>query len=434
MTRVSRFTECWTGLLGLLLPVALAGAAQPARAQPPEMVVTPASGAPLRGQLIGLDETEVRLSADGTERTIDLRTVRQIAISAQPAVPGGTLVGLTDGSRLAVNDITTTAETATALLPTGPLVLPPSCLHWVAWPVAAEPAAEGPPVPAWLADLPAEPAGDIVVIRRDDGWQFIACAIISVTADEVVVLLEEERIPVNRTKLAGLCWLRGTATPAAEPEPAAGEILLALAGGSLRCRGVSWSAADGSWQVRLSTRADGKTVLPAGSLGGIDYAFGRRIDLTRRQPAEMKVEPYFGSLVDDDQLRSFFAARVVPVAATAAAEAAAQGLLIRPRTEMIWTIPPDSRRFRGTLQPASQAAITPTAVVIEVDGVERFRAELGGPEEAAAAQPIDIDLTGGRQLRLLVDFVRRPLDTTPQAASTPLLGGPILLTEPLIER
>ena len=101
---------------------------------------------------------------------------------------------------------------------------------------------------------------------------------------------------------------------------------------------------------------------------------------------------------------------------------------------MIWTIPPDSRRFRGILQPASQTAITPTVVVIEVDGEGRFRAELGGPEEAAAAQPIDIDLTGGRQLRLLVDFVRRPLDTTPEAASAPLLGGPILLTEPLIER
>ncbi len=432
MTQVSRFTDCWTGLLGLLLPVALAGAAQPARAQPPEVVVTPASGTPLRGQLVGLDKAEVRLSADGTERTIELQTVRQIAIKAQPAVPGGTLVGLTDGSRLAVNDITMTAETATAQLPTGLLLLPPSCLHWVAWPLAAEPAADGPQAPAWLADLPVEPAGDIVVIRRDDGWQFIACAIISVTADEVVVLLEEERIPVNRTKLAGLCWLRETGTPAAEPEPAAGEILLALAGGSLRCRGVSWSAADGSWQVRLATQAEGETVLPVGSLGGIDYAFGRRIDLTRRKPAEMKVEPYFGSLVEDDQLRSFFAARVIPVAA--ADETAARGLLLRPRTEMIWTIPPDSRRFRGTLQPASQTAITPTVVVIEVDGEGRFRAEIGGPEEAAAAQPIDIDLTGGRQLRLLVDFVRRPLDTTPEAASAPLLGGPILLTEPLIER
>ena len=74
--------------------------------------------------------------------------------------------------------------------------------------------------------------------------------------------------------------------------------------------------------------------------------------------------------------------------------------------------------------------------MIEVDGAERFREELGGRShgESTNAIPVEIDLTGGRQLRLLVDFVSRPLDDTPEAASTPLVGGPILLVAPLIER
>jgi hypothetical protein len=74
--------------------------------------------------------------------------------------------------------------------------------------------------------------------------------------------------------------------------------------------------------------------------------------------------------------------------------------------------------------------------VIEVEGTEQFREELGGRShgESTDAIPVEIELAGGRQLRLLVDFVRRPLDDTPEAASTPLVGGPILLVAPLIER
>ncbi|MEY3032686.1 MAG: hypothetical protein RLZZ622_1161 [Planctomycetota bacterium] len=431
---MSRFATSQTMLLarlGLLLTVTTVLAEQPAAV---ELIVTPAAGPSLRGQLLALDADGVTISADGVERQLALQEVRRLAVLPPPTATGSTLVGLVDGSRLAVDDIEVSAEQTTARLSSGPLPLPPGRLHWIAWPAADKTAATAAQPPAWLGELPADPEGDIVVIRRDESWQFIACAITAVTADEVIVLLEDERIPVSRSKLAGLCWLRGTVTPGSEPEPAAGEILLELAGSSLRCRGVSWSAADESWQVQLTKDPDSQTVMPAGVVAGIDYAFGRRIDLTRRPPAQTTVDPFFGGLADDEQLRSFFTARVVPVAA--ADEADSRGLLIRPRTEMIWTIPPDSRRFRGSLQPAGPAAIAPTAIVIEVDGAERFREELGGRShgESTNAIPVEIDLTGGRQLRLLVDFVSRPLDDTPEAASTPLVGGPILLVAPLIER
>jgi len=433
---MSRFAKSQTVLLaalGLLLAATTALAEQPAAV---ELIVTPAAGPPLRGRLLALDANAVTISAeaDGEEQQLALREVRRLAVLPPPAAAGSTLVGLVDGSRLAVDDIEVSAEQATARLSAGPLALPPARLHWIVWPTADETASTADQLPAWLAELPADPEGDIVVIRREENWQFIACAITAVTADEVIVLLEDERIPVSRSKLAGLCWLRGTVTPGSEPEPAAGEIVLELAGSALRCRGVSWSAADGSWQVQLTKAPDSRTALPAGVVAGIDYAFGRRIDLTRRPPAQTTVDPFFGGLADDEQLRSFFTVRVVPVAA--ADEADAEGLLVRPRTEMIWTIPPDSRRFRGSLQPAGPTAIAPTTVIIDVDGIEHFRSELGGQSNGESTKPIpvEIDLAGGRQLRLLVDFIRRPLDDTPEAAGVPLVGGPILLVSPLIER
>ena len=430
-SRFASYQPVLLSALGLILASFAAAAEQPAAV---ELVVTPVAGAPLTGLLMALDANGVTISADGVKQQLPLKEIRRLDVLPPPATAGTALVGLIDGSRLAVDDIEVSAEQATARLPAGPLALPPDRLHWIAWEAADEGTSPAAQPPAWLAELPADPEGDIVVIRRDESWQFIACAITAVTAKEVVVLLEDERIPVSRSKLAGLCWLRGTVTPGSEPEPAAGEILLELAKSTLRCRDVSWSAVDGNWHVQLSQATDSQTVLPADAIAGIDYAFGRRIDLTRRPPAQTKVDPFFGGLADDPQLRSFFAARVVPVADND--EADAHGLLIRPRTEMIWTIPADSRRFRGSLQPGIPTAIAPTTVVIEVDGTEKFRGELGTRSngESTKSIPVDIDLAGGRQLRLLVDFARRPLDDTPEAASTPLVGGPILLVAPLIER
>lgn len=421
-------------LVGLTLLVAAAAAtSEPAVAQPPEVIVSPVGGDPLRGSLISLAADSVTVeTADAGRQQLAIEAVRTIAVLPAATAAGSTLVGLIDGSRLAVREITATAETATTQLAEGRLSLPAERLHWIAWPAAEEAAAAPPETPAWLADLPAEPEGDIVVIRRDDGWQFIACAIIEVTAEQVVVLLEDERIPVTRSKLAGLCWLRGGLTPGADPEPAAGEILLDLAGTGFRCYGISWQAAERSWRLQLTADTAGpEASLPPGSLSGIDYAFGRRIDLTRRPAAETTVEPFYGSLADDEQLRAFFEPRVV---VAAAADAAFRSLLVRPRTDLLWAIPSGSRVFRTTLRPAQPAAVTPTAVVIEVDGRECFRGRVGGSGNPAAAVPIEIDLTGGRQLRLLIDFVRQPLDDGPEPATASLLGGPVLLADPLIER
>jgi len=398
-----------------------AGVAAP---QPLQIEVTPVVGEVVSGGLVELEGDRLVLEqAPGVRQPLPLREVRRIAVTPAPAVSGDTLVGLTDGSRLATESLAVVAATATAGLPGGPFEFPAAGLHWVAW--STEEAERPPRPPAWLGELPQQPDGDIVVIRRDEGWQFIACGIIEVSEGEVVVLLEDERIPVKRSKLAGLCWLRGNLSPDADPEPAAGEILLGLAGGSLRCRSISRAADTEGWRVEL-TAAAAAAILPEGSLASIDYAFGRQVDLTRRRPAAATVTPFFGGLAADEQLRRFFEPRPV-------AGAAGPGLLVRPRTEMIWTIPEGSRTFRATLQPGPVAAAA-TAVSVAVDGVERFRGEFGGTAaETPTSLPIEVDLTGGRQLRLLVDFARR-LPADDPAAGMPLLGGPVLLVDPLIER
>ena len=392
------------------------------------------------GQFASLDAERLVLAASpdtaATELAIDLATVRRITLQEAAPAAGGSLIGLTDGSQLTATSIEVTAAEATVSLATGSLALPADGLHWIAWSADDE----TPPTTDWLAELPNPAAGDIVVIRRDEGWQFIECAITAITATEVVVLLEGESIPVSRTKLAGLCWLRDGTRPGVEPEPAAQDILLGLPGGRLRCRGIARATPEADWTLTLAatTTAPVKATLPAAEVLSIDYAFGRQIDLTRRSPASTAVEPYFGSLADDAVLRRYFAPRAVTSTSQTGDQAEElPALLLRPRTDLVWTLPPGSRVFRAQLLPAKPAASTPTLVLIEVDGVEQVRREIGGAGlgvDTPATEAVMLDVRGGRQLRLVVDFATRPAGDAAAATPTALLGGPILLQAPTIER
>lgn len=422
-----------------LIPVLLVASISGVGRAADSLTVALTTGDTRTGQFGSLDADGLVLAASPdtapTEIAIDLATVRQITLqeAAPPAV--GSLIGLTDGSQLTATSIEVAGAEATLSLATGSLGLPADGLHWIAW------SADGETLPTtdWLTDLPSPAAGDIVVIRRDEGWQFIECAITAITAAEVVVLLEGESIPVSRTKLAGLCWLRAGTRPGVEPEPAPQDILLRLLGGRLRCRGITRATPEADWTLSLAaTTAPVKVTLPAAEVLNIDYAFGRQIDLTRRSPASTSVEPYFGSLADDAVLRRYFAPRAVT--STSQTDNLAEelpALLLRPRTDLVWTLPPGSRVFRAQVLPARPAASTPTSVLFEVDGVEHFRREIGGAGltvDTPPAEEVTLDVRGGRQLRLIVDFATRPAGDPATATPTALLGGPILLQAPTIER
>ena len=430
---------CRLGLLPALLLV-LAGVAPAAETS---VVVTLSTGGSLTGQLVSLDSKQLQLDAAGNDQAesasperqaIDIGGVRRIVMKPQAASEGQAVVGLSDGSRIAGDVTSITAAEARLVVAGAGLTLATERLHWIAWPdpQSLTPAAD------WLADLPTPAGGDLVVIRRDQGWQFIECAISEITAEEVVVLLEGETIPVKRTKLAGLCWLRSETKPGATPEPAVNDILLGLPGGSLRCRRISRPASQADWTIELGTLA-GKAAtvsLPAIAVHSIDYAFGRQIDLTSRPPLSTSVEPYFTDLADDDTLRSYFHPRVVtqPVSDRDQADSV-PGLLVRPRTEIIWGLPPDSRRLQMRLLPANTAAISPAVIRIDVDGEERLQATIGRATttDGHPGLPVNLDIHGGRKLRLLVDFAK-PASADAVSTAVPLLGGPVLIQAPTIER
>jgi hypothetical protein len=294
---------------------------------------------------------------------------------------------------------------------------------------------------AWQTAIPADSASDLVVVGSAASHEFVECAISSVSADTVTVVLDEETIPVKRAKVIGLHWLRGEQAAAAG---AAGSSIVSVAGGELRASRVEWSA-DG-------LVVDGELRLPAAMFVGVDYAAGRIVSLASLTAERVDVEPWFGGLVargsgKSDPLSAFFMPRPLerqpgtalpppPGQERTVAGMSAPGIIMRPRTVAVWRLPPDARRFRSVVAAAAGPQVVDASVVIvAVDDRELFRRQIDGSTgsvgtkgEGAAGQdgggiPIDIDLVSGRRLTVTVDFV-------PGGG----IGGAVRFGSPVIER
>jgi len=339
-------------------------------------------GTVARGDLVAIDAETVSLAGEDGPRAVPVATVRRIIREPDgrgQAPPVG--VALVDGGELAGTDFFQEGDTAVVTGADGRITLPLERVRSVAWLAAGE------TKPAWREWLPPRPAGDVVVVRRADGPEFVECAITAVGGDTVTVVLDGETIPVKRAKIIGLEFLREATGPP-------GGTVVRVAGGRLEAGVVRWSAE--------GLELDGSIRLPAALLRSIDYAAGRTLPLAGLPPERTDVEPFFGALAAVDGLAAFFGPRFVAAADGGGPET----LLARPRTVTTWRVPADSRRFRAWLaRDVAPSATARVDVAVNVDGREAFRRRLDAATVQAGPIAIDCDVTDARRLTLTVDFV-----------------------------
>jgi hypothetical protein len=351
-----------------------------ATAAAPEVRADLVVGEPLTGRLVAVTADAVTVEVAGEKRVLPLDTVRQLErTGAAPAVPAAMQLTLTDGGTVAGTDFVQDGPRGIVRRDDGRVELPIERVRRVAWLAAGE------REPAWLAALPERPESDMVVVRREDGQEFVACAVAGVSGDHVTVVLDGETIPVKRAKVIGIEWLREAAV--------AGGIVVRLTGGKLTARDVRWSP-------EAFTVDDIR--LPSEALVAVDFAAGRTTPLVGLPLETVAVEPFFGALAADKGLAVFFAPRTV-----AAEDDGAAAVVVRPRTVATWRVPAESRRFRTAISrtvPAEAAAAVEATLAI--DGREAWRRRLGG-EAGDEREPvaIDLDVAGARRLTLTIDFV-----------------------------
>ena len=406
--------------------------------QKQDVTVTLSNGDIVRGKLVHLDDENVTVSDTSktpiATSTLKIPSVRKITAPARSTNSNELMIGLVNGSYVRADTIST--DDSTAFLSIGDRILevPRDTVHWIAF---KESQSGSPDTYKWLAELPENPAADIIAIKRDTAWQFIECAITQITPENVVVLLDGESIPVKRSKIFGICWLHPGETPGKAIEPNSLDILLRSPQVEMKCRKITWNEDLLCWEVTMTSIKDDFVItLPADALSSIDYTFGRHIDLTRRPPANSRTDPYFGGLAGDATLLQYFSPRIIMTPDDEDQDASVPALLIHPRTEITWTVPDDSRRFQASFSLAKNS-VSPTAVVIQIDNSEVFQTVLGNPEEGDMSnQPlsVDIPLNGGKQLKIIVDFLKKPLNGTDEKTMVSLLSGPIQVKNPRIER
>ena len=430
--------------LVVIMPSGLRGSPASA-AVPPRVEVATGDGAAVVGTLAGIDDSAVRLAdsppGSGTAVAVPIERVRSVRRADGPAgggagktaTAGRLFATLVDGSTIDGDDVVWDGSGPVVIVRAeGRVELPAARVRSVAW--RAEGAA-----PGWIESVPDGTESDLVVIGTAAGHEFVECAIMAVSAEAVTVLLDEEKIPVKRSKVIGLEWLRDA--KGVEGRSGPGRLVVDLRGGRLQADRVAWSA-DGFV-------VDGVVRLPADTFAGVDFAAGRRMSLAAVAPDRVEVEPWFGGLGRSEGLASFFAPRTVPLAGAGAGAGGPPTIVMRPRTTVVWRLPADGRRFRGLFAPAAGAQTADaTVVVVAVDDKELFRGRIdaasgagagdgggdgnavgGAVKSNAAAEPhgsglpLDLDVTAGRRLVMTIDF-----------AAGGGIGSAVRLVDPVIER
>lgn len=386
--------------VALAVPFGLAIAAAPA---PVTVRLELTTGESISGDLLAVAADTISVTITGQPREFPTASVRRLVRERPDASPQLPVVVTTcDGGSLGGTGCRQEGHRLVIDCSEGPISLAANRVARVAWLAADQ------REPAWLDQAPPKPAADLVVIRKDGGHTFVECAVTGLTDDAVTVVLDGETIPVKRTKVAGIVWLR-------EPETVASGPAVTVAGGRLVAADVRWTPDE--------FVLDNSIHLPPPLLGSIDYAAGRTVLLTSLEPESVAVEPAFGGLAGIEGLKDFFTPRSVPPAGDRGPAA----LILRPRTVITWRVPDKARVFRVRLSrdvpDTSPAAVE---VAVAVDGREACRIGLSppgsDPGESVRPDPIEADVSSGRRLTITVDFVGGSL------------GCPVKLTEPVFEQ
>jgi hypothetical protein len=323
--------------------------------------------------------------------------VRRI-LADTPDAQGRVVIECADGGTLSGDDFSWDGGPAMVLLPTGRVELPVDRVRSV---TLRQPRGGGEAGRSdWRAALPENPQTDLVVVgKQEEGVEridVVECAIVAVTPDTVVVVLDEERIPVKRAKVIGLWFLREAA--------AAGGARVEIVGGGLTARSVVWTPE--------GLVLDDAVRVPAAALRSIDYAAGRTVRLETLRPERSETEPFFGVLGRLDGLAPYFAARFV-------ADRGGQSLVLRPRSHVVWRVPADARTFRAAVaaEPGRQPGGETVALLLDDREVFRRRLDDGG------ATAVEIDVAGGRRLAIKVEF--------PAGGG---MGCPLRFADPVFEK
>ncbi|MBN1912641.1 MAG: NPCBM/NEW2 domain-containing protein, partial [Pirellulales bacterium] len=339
----------------------------------------------------------ITLQTPEGEKTVPLDRVMRVAPKKRPTVgaPSGVRVELVDGSVVLGN--TFTVDKGQAVLTRGKetLTIPARDLRCVQLGKLDDKTAA-----QWnrLVDEASTADGDRLITRKGDALNYHDGLLGDVTDDRVSFTLDEQVLPVKRSKVFGLIYRQP-----------AGRKLEKTLGQLTEASGANWAVAamslkDGALQVTTPAGLD--VAVPLEQLVQLDFSQGKIVYLGDLKPESVRFWPYFGDPKNVPQRAEFFRPRsdraLSPDPLRLGGKEYTKGLAVHSRTQVEYLLPGAFSRLKAIVG-IDDRARPAGHVRLEIRGDDRvlYERAFGGSDPPEA---LDVDLSGVRRLTILVDF------------------------------
>jgi len=363
--------------------------------------VKPLSGPSIQGELVGVEADAVLVQRDGqTQRLPTLGLWEVIPVEPAEAMPSLTTfqVELVDGSHLLATRYRVVEGLAQCKLAGGEEIeIRTRAIHTVRF----RDHATTPVLAAQWQEITSEKhSGDVIVIRRQESLDHLDGVLLDVRDDTVQFEFDGDKIDVNRQKLDGLIYYH----PVARELPQRICQVVDSAGSRWNAKSLSL----GQETIEVTMAAGVKIDLPLQRLAKLDFSSGNTVWLSDLEPEFVQRRPYVASRLPQPSLEQLFQPRrdlgMTGRPLSLDGVTYAKGLALTSRTEMVFRLTDDYRYFHAV------AGIDDSVrdggnldLVISGDDKVLLTRTVTGREKSF---PVDLDITGVKRLKILVDFGR----------------------------
>ena len=363
----------------------------------PQVEVSTVDDRTVTGTVAGLDASKITVKTDGTAASVPLESVLEVRFAPPqdqpPAKESELVLRLNDGGRLSCRQIVLEDRTFIAdTLMAGTVKSPLAAVQAVRFRPADPPIEQ-----KWSELLESAPERDLLVVRNGDVLDRLEGTISALDEKNLTFLVGETRVPIDRTKpkLFGVIVGRG---PVKQSAKVAGEVRfrngdrLPVTSFSLKGSAIELVRTDG-----------GTSMADLASLSAIDFGRGKVQFLSQIEPREKQHSPIVGTELDsvfDVRIDRSDAGPQTPIRIDG--RTFQRGLVIHSRTRLTYRLNGDYRRFVAVagieelVRPNGKVTLT-----ISADGEELFSSDVAGTDPAI---PLDLDVSGRRELTIFVDF------------------------------
>ena len=384
----------------------------------PTVEVKTLDGMVHRGKLAELSTGALRLDVENQLRSFDLEQVLRVSLPAAPPViedSGLLVVELTGGSSLHGTSFHVDGDFATCeLVGVGDVRFPTSSIIAVRWNDADDMLDEAKASQLqkqWEEFHEAQPTSDRIVVRQTvmrEGRSFTSLiglegVLHDVTSNVVHFQYDGEMLEVRRPgKVEGLLYYHSNR----ENPPQGICDVLGADGSTFSAQSIQIHGD----QLQLVTVADARLTLPLSRVRLLDFSRGKLVYLSDLRLESVQWKPFVSTSRGQDLLDQLYQPQrdqnfdggPLQLRAEGKIDSYEKGLAIHSRSTLVYRLRGSYRRF------AALAGIDPAVgsrghVKLVVSGDDRplFDGTVSGEDEPV---PLDLDITGVRRLKILVDF------------------------------